>query len=102
MTDHSERFAWGEKADECHLFTDGTCQGGTLRLHHLCAWAVVNATLDRCVAQGVLGGVGQCNDRAELRAVICAVEYALHQDQPATICTDSTYAKKARFAFYLT
>ena len=76
----------------CHLFTDGSCHGGRHRLYQLAAWAVVSATNDCCVANGVLGGLGQDNDRAELRAVIAAVQYAIEMQKNTVIWTDSTFA----------
>ena len=76
----------------CHLFTDGSSHGGRYRLHQLAAWAVVSATSDCCVAKGTLGGLGQSNDRAELRAVIAAVQYAIDVRKHSVIWTDSTFA----------
>ena len=75
----------------CHLFTDGSCHGSRRRSYQLAAWAVVSATADACVAKGALGGIGQDNDRAELRAIIAAVEYALVSQRETTIWTDSTF-----------
>ena len=80
------------ESSECHLFTDGSCHGTPFLLYQLSAWAVVNASTDQCVVRGVLGGLGQGNDRAELCAIIAAVEYALTMRTDATIWTDSTYA----------
>ena len=74
-----------------HLFTDGSSHGGPNRLYQLGAWAVVDATQDKCVACGALGGVGQGSDRAELRAMIAAVEFAVQTEREATIWTDCMY-----------
>ena len=76
----------------CHLFSDGSCHGGRHRAYQLASWAVVSATADHCVASGALGGIGQDIDRAELRAVIAAVQYAMEGSCDATIWTDSTFA----------
>lgn len=78
--------------EQCHLFTDGSCHGNRHRMYHLASWAVVSASGDFCVASGVLGGLGQDSDRAELRALIAAVNYALEIQRDTTIWTDSTFA----------
>ena len=52
----------------------------------------MSATADFCAAKGSLGGIGQDNDRAELRAIIAAVEYSLGHPGETTIWTDSTFA----------
>ena len=76
----------------CHLFTDGSCHGGRHRLYQLAAWAVVSATSDSCIASGALGGLGQDIDRAELRATIAAVQYAVDIQRDTVVWTDSTFA----------
>ena len=84
---------YGKSGDEeCHLFTDGSSHGAPFLLYQLSAWAVVNASTDRCIVRGTLGGLGQGNDRAELCAIIAAVEFALTQTHVTVIWTDSTYA----------
>ena len=79
------------EVQECHLFTDGSAHGSRHRLHQLEAWAVVDASIDQCVARGSLGGSGQGSDKAELRAIIAAVDYALDQSQTTYIWTDCSY-----------
>ena len=92
MEDQWNRSQIHPEPELCHLFTDGSCHGGRHRLYQLAAWAVVSATNDCCVANGVLGGLGQDNDRAELRAVIAAVQYAIEMQKNTVIWTDSTFA----------
>ena len=75
----------------CQLFTDGSARGGPHRLHQLGAWAVVDAIQDRCIARGALGGIGQGSARAELRAMVAAVEYAVFIEKETTIWTDCMY-----------
>eukprot|EP00438_Fugacium_kawagutii_P031197 Skav220792 [mRNA] locus=scaffold150:45636:49403:- [translate_table: standard] len=75
----------------CHLFTDGSCLGGSIPDYALASWAVVCPARDTWVARGALSGVHQSADRAELRAGAAAVEYANTYPCSATIWTDSTY-----------
>ena len=75
----------------CHLFADGSAHGGPNRLYQLGAWAVIDAAQDRCIAHGALGGLGQGSDRAELKAMIAAVEYAVYVNREVTIWTDCLY-----------
>eukprot|EP00435_Cladocopium_sp_Y103_P044611 s1371_g12.t1 len=91
MPDRSYRLPALGDGQECHLFTDGSSHGASQRMFQLSAWAVVNANTDSCIARGTLGGLGQSNDRAELRAVIAAIEYSIESGIHSTIWTDSTY-----------
>ena len=50
------------------LFTDGSCLEPQQPWASLGAWAIVSATDDIVVANGVLGGHHQTSDRAELIA----------------------------------
>lgn len=70
------------------LFTDGRCLHPTSPCYAWGAWAVVSATHDRLIACGTLDGLQQDNSRAELQALIAAVEYAAHTGLPATLWTD--------------
>ena len=74
-----------------HLFTDGSAHGGPHKLYQLGAWAVVDAAQDQCIARGALGGIGQGSDRAELRAMIAAIEFAVQTDGEVAIWTDCVY-----------
>ena len=75
-----------------HLFTDGSCYGGSIPEYALGAWAVISPQEDRCIAKGCLGGLSQSGDRAELKAAMAAVEISITADCPMTLWTDSTYA----------
>ena len=77
--------------DHLHLFTDGSCFGGKIPDYALGAYSVVQPEADGWLVKGALGGLCQGGDRAELRAIIAAVEIALTIDLPCTIWTDSTY-----------
>ena len=74
-----------------HLFTDGSCIGGTISEYALGAWAVISPQEDQCVAKGCLGGHTQSGDRAELKAAVTATEIGIDADCAFTIWTDSTY-----------
>ena len=75
--------------DRQHLFTDGA---GLFQGHTdlaLSAWAVVNATTGYIVAGGPLAGLAQTVPRAELTAVLVAIEWTLQQETRATIWSDA-------------
>ena len=74
-----------------HLFTDGSCIGGKIPDYSLGAYSVIQPEADDWLVKGALGGLCQGGDRAELRAIIAAVEIALTTELPCTIWTDSTY-----------
>ena len=73
------------------LFVDGSGRMGTIPLYSFGAWAVVNAQQDRTEASGVLHGLLQTSDRAELTAMACALEGTQEWSIPTTIWTDSAY-----------
>ena len=56
------------------------------------SWAVVNATDDSLVAAGPLTGPRQSSDKAELMAIIVALELCGTSGRSITIWTDSSYA----------
>eukprot|EP00438_Fugacium_kawagutii_P004690 Skav205571 [mRNA] locus=scaffold1407:224061:227542:- [translate_table: standard] len=74
----------------CHLFLDGSSNGGRITAYSLGAWAVVDPLQDTWVLRGCLRGLHQTSDRAELEAAIAATEYSL---ECAEVClwTDSAY-----------
>ena len=76
---------------DLNIFTDGSCLGGDIPEFALGSWAIVDPVSDTWVARGCLGGHRQSGDRAELRATLAAVEYALKCDQDMNLWTDSTY-----------
>ena len=75
-----------------HLFTDGSCWRPDTPVLSLGAWAVVSATHDAILAAGVLPGLDQSSDRAEVYALVVAVEWAINFAQPVTLWSDSSYA----------
>ena len=76
------------------LFTDGSCLWPRDRDMRLAAWAIVEAspggevTRSSVVWAGHLDGVLQSAYRAELRAVCCAVQYALFWGKKVRIWSD--------------
>ena len=74
------------------LFTDGSCWYPKLPEFALGWWAVVNATDDTLVAAGPLKGPRQSSDKAELMAIIVALELCGATGRSITIWTDSSYA----------
>ena len=75
-----------------HLFTDGSCKSPEVPVLALGAGAVVSATHDELIGSGALPGLEQTSDRAEVYAIVAAVEWAAHFLQPVTIWSDSSYA----------
>jgi ribonuclease HI len=74
------------------LFTDGSCKNPTIPWASAGAWAIVSATHDCVVARGVLGGLEQTSDRAELQAIAVAIDYAVLNRGVTTIWSDNAYA----------
>lgn len=56
------------------------------------AWAIASATHDATVAKGVLGGLHQTSDRAELVAIKEAIKYAAIYKHEVTLWADSAFA----------
>ena len=82
--------SWHSSDDHVHdLFTDGSCLLPETPSHSLSAYAVVSATHDCIIVEGILGGVTQNSDLAELRAL--AVEWIAQGTSSAAIWTDSAY-----------
>ena len=78
--------------DQIHLFVDGSCLRPDLPEFALASWAVVSATHDLTVIEGVVSDGRQSSDRAELLGLIRAVEIAQGWDKDVTIWTDSAFA----------
>ena len=84
-----------------HLFTDGACAHQNNRWMRYAAWGVIAAPLDDmislpdlCVAKGPLPGILQSAFRAELYALIVALEIARKADRPCFLWTDCSAAQK--------
>ena len=75
-----------------HLFTDGSCRSPDVVQHALTSYAVVDATSDRLVAQGICGGLHQSSDLGEVRALATALEWIVDQTEQVTLWSDSAYA----------
>ena len=76
---------------EVHLFTDGSCSTERLPSLRLASWSIVSATHSRVVAFGPLHGLPQTINRAELTAVISAVEWLGACHASGVIYTDLAY-----------
>ena len=74
-----------------HLFTDGSCQFPTSKVKRLAAWAVVELLDNRIISSGLLGGVVQSNDLAELTAAHSALRWAHRCSVAICIHSDSTF-----------
>ena len=84
-----------------HLFTDGSCAHQNNRWKRYAAWGVVAAPLDDtvpmadlCIAKGPLPGILQSSFRAELYALIVALEIARAASRPCFLWTDCAAARK--------
>eukprot|EP00435_Cladocopium_sp_Y103_P043109 s1838_g12.t1 len=97
FTDTMEKRALHSDDGSLHLFTDASCVGGRNPSYARSAWAVVSPEEDAWVARGALGGIGHCADRAELRAGIAAIDYAMQQERDATIWTDCTFVAEGMY-----
>lgn len=90
------------------LFTDGSCLWPHDRDMRLAAWSIVEAgpSGDVCASQvvwaGQLEGILQSAFRAELRAVCCAVRYALFWGKKVRIWCDcqSVVTKFSQLVYY--
>ena len=82
------------RTSQLHLFTDGSCQFQTAAELRFASWAVVVASPDedsfcsQVVDQGHLPGLLQSAYRAEIYAVIRAVQCIKHYQLPACLWTD--------------
>eukprot|EP00435_Cladocopium_sp_Y103_P047482 s1110_g14.t1 len=71
------------------VFTDGSHFQGVVKELNRSAWAVVNSTTGKTISFGHVPGLLQTISRAELWAVISAIEWALQYDTTVLIWTDS-------------
>ena len=74
-----------------HLFTDGSCTSPRYQPLALASWAVISATQCAQITAGPLPGEVQCNNRAELYAVIVAAQWTQQQRCHTHLWTDSAY-----------
>ena len=72
------------------LFTDGSCFDPCMP-YARAAWAVVCSQMNRIVVSRLLWGIVQTNNRAELSAVLCALQWKAVNPCRVRIWTDSIY-----------
>eukprot|EP00435_Cladocopium_sp_Y103_P074403 s90_g48.t1 len=72
-----------------HVFTDGSFFKGIVPNLDRAAWAVINASTQQAISYGVVPGLFQSIGRAELWAVISAIEWAVMHSATLIIWTDS-------------
>eukprot|EP00438_Fugacium_kawagutii_P008244 Skav226263 [mRNA] locus=scaffold2708:168741:173468:+ [translate_table: standard] len=74
------------------LYTDGSCQNNGSTELALAGWSLVSADVGQPLALGLLPGIGQSNNRAELFAVIMGVHWLIvYGCTHGSISTDSQY-----------
>eukprot|EP00435_Cladocopium_sp_Y103_P062636 s587_g24.t1 len=74
-----------------HVFTDGSCKEPRSRVKALAAWAVIDMATNRVVSTGMVPGLTQSSDVAELLAAISALCWALRHRISICIHSDSSY-----------
>ena len=74
-----------------HLFLDGSCRSPTSPCTSLASWAVILANRTCPLAAGILPGIRQTINRAELWAAVVAVSWAAHFQVVAELWSDSQY-----------
>ena len=74
-----------------HLFTDGTCTQDASEVN-FAAWSVVNATSGTVVSAGPLPGLLQTTPRAELTAMLSALQSATSISCPVILWIDALHA----------
>eukprot|EP00435_Cladocopium_sp_Y103_P012554 s2736_g3.t1 len=73
------------------VFTDGTCKEPRSKIKSLAAWAVVEMGTNQILARGMVPGLTQSSDIAELCAVLSALLWALRFGVSLCIHSDSAY-----------
>ena len=76
------------------LFTDGSCQANPDTGESLAAWSLVDASRNQVLASGPVAGAQQTVSRAELQAVLAALEWRLSAACCIRIWSDSQYVVK--------
>ena len=74
-----------------HLFTDGSCIQGDFQGLEVAAWGVVNASTGAVASCAPVLGIIQSAPRAELLAVISALQWILFMNVWATIWSDAQH-----------
>ena len=92
MPDQSENFYLHPCGDgPQHLFTDGACLSPTVEPLRLAAWAVISMKDNMIVADGLVPGLIQTIDLAELYAAYAALKWALRHSVEIVLHVDSSY-----------
>ena len=73
-----------------HVFTDGSATSGQ-RPFRIAAWGALNATTGNLLAMGHVTGLSQTSDRAELMAVVGALEWQTLFEVTMHLWTDSKF-----------
>ena len=74
------------------IFTDGSCKMPTVQPLSLASWAIVNACDGTIIGSGLLPQLLQTIGRAELWAIVLALDWALHYHCSPSVHSDSAYA----------
>ena len=73
-----------------HVFTDGSCMGNSTPVPYA-SWAVVLANVNETLAAGHLAGLVQSSDRAEITAVLAALDWATWHGVQLHLWVDSKF-----------
>ena len=71
-----------------HLFTDGSKTDQIFPHTEVASWGVINSSTGLVISAAPLSGIAQTIGRAELTAVICAIEWTLHFRTSSVIWSD--------------
>ena len=74
-----------------HLFSDGSCTDGESCIKRLAAWGVIEMSSNRVVARGVIPGLLQTIDVAELTGAVSALRWTLKCHAQVVLHVDSQY-----------
>ena len=75
-----------------HLFTDGSAWRHEHPWLSRASWAVLNASTGAIVAAATVPGLWQTNDKAEIWAIMAALQWSLTMSRQIHIWTDSKFA----------
>eukprot|EP00435_Cladocopium_sp_Y103_P050318 s564_g15.t1 len=87
-----EKFFVHPAPGKCYdVFTDETCREPRSRVKALAAWAVVDMSSNQILSRGLVPGLVQSSDIAELMAALSALLWALRYGVAICIHSDSSY-----------
>eukprot|EP00435_Cladocopium_sp_Y103_P031943 s1553_g8.t1 len=90
IPDTSCRFLSTPSLGTQHLFTDGSASCAK-QFFQIAAWGCINAETGLLVTMGFVPGLCQSNDRAELQAVVSALEWQIHFGASVHLWIDSKF-----------